>query len=98
MPSCKRRELHGMRVTASFPFPSEEAGACASRLGCFSVKRSESKTPARFMPGPADGSAVLLPLLSGIFSSATLKRMEGVPDPGFKGQGAQLHAFLCSWL
>ena len=51
--------------------------------------------------GPADGSpvqktAVLLPLLSGIFSSATLKRTEGVPDPDFKGQGSQLHAFLCA--
>ena len=35
-----------------------------------------------FTPGPRDvKTAVLLPLLPGIFSSATPKRTQGVPDP-----------------
>ena len=69
VPWWNRTELHGVRVTASFSFPSAEAGAAGTVLFCEAQRVRDAGV---VHAGPRDGwrvqkTAVLLPLLPGIF-------------------------------
>ena len=97
MPWWNRTELHGVRVTASFSFPSAEAGAAGTVLFCEAQRVRDAGVvhagAPRRLACAEDGSS--LAAAAWDISSATPKRTQGVPDPGLKGQGSQLHAFLC---